>query len=129
MKVTTAFFTLLFSFALSFAGTAQAENISNSSQRVCQKIKSCGVAQLEEQGLQPEMVEMMKGMFDGMCESMVAPYIGRANDAGLEDKGIACLDAIETMSCEQLMSGAGNETEACKELEQAADEAGLNDNS
>ena len=123
MKFTTLLFALL------FAGLVQADDIADSSQRICAKVKTCGVAQLEAQGLQSEMVDMMKAMFDGMCQSMVAPYINRANDAGLEKKAMACLDTIEDMSCDQLMNGDGNQTEECKELEKAADEAGLNNDS
>ena len=102
-----------------------ADDIAESSQRICKKVKSCGITQLEDQGIQPEMVEMMKSMFDGMCTTMVAPYIQRANDAGLEKKGIACLDAIEAMSCDELMNGEAENNEACQELEKAADEAGI----
>ncbi len=104
---------------------SHADNVADSTARVCQKVKQCGVAQLEQQGLQSEMIDMMKSMFDGMCDSMVAPYVRQANDAGLEKKALACLETIEALSCKQLMNGAGNETKECKELEKAADEAGI----
>ena len=118
---------LLFTiFILStFSYASNASDMSEASNTICQKVKTCGTAQLESQGLPPEMVVMMKSMFDGMCETMIAPYITQTTDAGLEKKAIACLDTINTMSCEDLMKGQGNETQECKEFEKAADEAGI----
>lgn len=120
MKSTLIFLVVLFSFSTSYAS-----DMSEASSTICQKVKTCGTSQLESQGLPPEMVVMMKSMFDGMCETMIAPYITQTTDAGLEKKAIACLDTIKAMSCEDLMQGEGNDTEECKEFERAADEAGI----
>jgi len=108
-----------------FSHAVNASDMAEASSTICQKVKSCGTAQLESQGLPPEMVVMMKSMFDGMCETMIAPYIMKTTDAGLEKKAIACLDTINTMSCDDLMNGQGNETQECKEFKKAADEAGI----
>lgn len=115
-------------FILSISiNTSNARDISEASNVICEKVKTCGTAQLETQGLPPEMVVMMKAMFDGMCETMIAPYIIKTADAGLEEKAIACLDSISSMSCEHLMEGQGNETEECEEYKQAAEDAGIVD--
>lgn len=103
--------------------TANADDMSKASKRICDKVKSCGLAELERQQLPPEMAAMMKGMFEGMCQAMVTPYIIKAEDKGLEKKSLACLDSIEDMSCGELMEGDAEHTPACKDLQKAVDEA------
>lgn len=100
-----------------------ASNLSEATNELCQKMKSCGQEQLKQQDLPPEMAQMMEGMFDGMCQSMIAPYVQSTENAGLESKAIACVESINAKSCAEIMNNNGGETQACKDFEKAADEA------
>jgi len=117
--------TFVIAVLMTVSSLAHADKLTEMTGAVCEKIKTCGVAQLEQQGLPAETVQMMKAMFDGMCTSMVSPYINRTLDAGLEKKAVACLDSIQSMSCPDLMQGGADNSAECKEFEKAADEAGL----
>lgn len=113
-------------FALLLAATSHlsfADDLAEATDKLCEKMKSCGQQQLKEQNLPPEMAQMMEGMFDGMCQTMVAPYVLSTKDAGLEDKAIACLESFNNKSCDELMKNNGGDTDECKEFEKAANEA------
>jgi hypothetical protein len=106
-----------------FSLLSHADELSEATDTLCEKMKSCGLAQAKQQNLPPEMEQMMEGMFDGMCKSMVAPYVLSTKDAGLEDKALACLESFNEKSCDELMNNNGGDTEECKEFEKAANEA------
>ena len=111
--------------ALLFMNTAHAD-LKDKTDQLCEKMKTCAV---EEMGGEqpPGIIEMMKGMFDSMCASMIQPYATTFTEEGLEDKAEACLDTIIETSCEVLMDAQGktHDSPECKEFEAAADEAGV----
>ena len=78
--------------ALLFMNTAHAD-LKDKTDQLCEKMKTCAV---EEMGGEqpPGIIEMMKGMFDSMCASMIQPYATTFTEEGLEDKAEACLDTI-----------------------------------
>ena len=114
---------LLLIFTLS--GAATAADLNETTNNLCKKIKSCASAQLEQQDLPPAMLQMMAAMLDETCTNMIDPYANKAVNAGLEKKAISCIKSIETLSCNTLMQEGGAETKACKTLEKAANEAGI----
>jgi len=108
-----------------FSGSAFAD-LNDSSAELCDKVKSCALAEVKAQGLPEGMVQMMVGMFEGMCATWVEPYAATVDKAGLEDKAIACIDSVVSESCAALMKAKGAfRTKECDEFEQAADEAGV----
>ena len=115
--------TILIVAATLLTAPGHARDLSEATQQLCEKIKTCGQQEIAKQDIPPEMRQMMEGMFSGMCQSMVAPYVVSAQHAGLEKKAIACIESIETKSCSDLMDNNGAETEECKELEAAAEKA------
>ena len=108
---------------LSLNSIAHATELSDRVGELCQKMKVCGQEELAKQDLPPEMAQMMEGMFSGMCQAMVAPYVVSAQNAGLEKKAVACLDSFMDKSCQELMQNDGGDTEECQEFQKAADEA------
>ena len=114
---------ILSTLTIFIAAGAQARDLGDATNQLCEKIKTCGQQEIAKQDIPPEMRQMMEGMFSGMCQSMVAPYVVSAQHAGLEKKAIACIESIETKSCTDLMENNGAETEECKELEAAAEKA------
>lgn len=101
-------------------------DLDQSMDQMCEKIKTCGKAELAKQDMSAEMQQMMIGMFDGMCQSMFAPHMMTVGKAGLEDKAEACVDSMVDASCDELMADSKEFTSAaCEEFEQAAKAAGI----
>ncbi|NND83105.1 MAG: hypothetical protein HKN50_11810 [Gammaproteobacteria bacterium] len=93
---------------------------------MCDKMKTCSVAEIKKQELPPEMAPMIEAMFDGMCKTWMGPYAEALGKAGLEDKAEACVESVVSESCEDLMSREGDFTSPeCEEFKKAADEAGV----
>lgn len=114
--------------ALLFINVAHAD-MQEKTDQLCEKIKTCSIEQMGPDQ-PPAVIEMMQGMFDGMCASMMAPYMETYTDAGLENKAEACLDTILDASCDDLMANQGESYESaeCQEFKAAADEAGIDVN-
>ena len=107
------------------AQTANAD-IDQSMDKLCAKTKSCGIAELEKQGISGDMVNMMSVMFDGMCKGWLSPYASAVGEAGLEGKAEACIDSMVEQSCQLLMESEGEfVSESCEEFKMDADEAGI----
>jgi len=116
---------LLLLSALILPGIASATSLNEATGSLCGKIKSCASTELKQQNLPPAMLQMMTAMLDETCASMISPYADKATDAGLEKKAIACIESINTLSCSALKQDSGGETAACKTLEEAANQAGI----
>lgn len=111
-----------------FSTNLLADEGKDMTQEVCKKIKTCGTAEIELQGIPPEMQQVMKNMLDSMCTSVVAPYVSQTLDAGLQSQAEACLTDIEAMACDELMNGGADNSEQCIEFEKAAKAAGIDTN-
>jgi hypothetical protein len=117
---------LSLTIVLGLSSITASADIDESMQQMCSKIKSCGLIELENQGLAKEMQDMMIGMFDGMCATMFSKHMKTVGQAGLEDKAEACIDSMVEANCEELLSKEGKfRTEKCDEFEKAADAAGV----
>ncbi len=98
--------------------------------QMCDKVKQCS---LEEMGsdVPPGMEQIMQGMFDSMCKSILSSYAYGESyqeviQAGLEDKANACTDSFLQASCNTIMESQGeNFSPECEEFERAAEEAGI----
>lgn len=114
--------------SLLVVGVAKAD-LDASMDEMCTKMKTCAIDNAKQQGLPAEMEQMMVGMFDGLCKSMMQPYADSIGKAGLENKAEACVDSIVEESCEKLMASKGeHQTKECDEFKKAADEAGIDVN-
>lgn len=113
---------------LTLPGIATANSLTEATNTLCIKIKACATAQLSQQQLPPAMLQMMTAMLDESCAKTIAPYADKATDAGLEKKAVACIKSINALSCNALMNTSEAETDECKVLEKAANEAGVNTN-
>jgi hypothetical protein len=113
---------------LLFLTAAQAQSVDEMTQKVCAKVKLCGTQEIAKQGLAPEMEQMMSLMFDNMCTSIIAPYVNQTKDASLESMANACMSSIESMSCDKLIDGGADNSQACIAFEKAAKEAGIETN-
>jgi len=98
---------------------------SEVTEKMCAKVKTCAVEQMGAD-VPPEMIQMMEGMFDGMCASMLAEQYAEIDNAGLEDEANACAESFIATSCDEIMANEGEfSTPACDEFKEAADAAGI----
>lgn len=115
---------IIISMTLLFGVSTAHADLNSKMDQMCGKIKECA---LEDMGdLTPEMKQMMIGMVDGMCKPMLASYQQVLGDAGLEKKAEACIDSVINHSCAEMKDhNQQNMSKECKELEAAADKAGV----
>ena len=64
--------TLIAALALCLSALASAEPMADASQALCEKVKACSLAEINEADMTPEMREMMEPMLENMCANMRA---------------------------------------------------------
>lgn len=84
---------------------------------LCEKVKTCSMAQVPEADLTPEMRQMMEPMLENMCESMRSNIAEVPEGHQLHDPAVACMRSMADLSCEQMQSEQQAQTEACREYE------------
>lgn len=124
LRLATAVASTLSFFAISSTVSA---DIGKSTARLCEKIKTCSMQAIDEQGLPPEMKETFSKEVDAQCESIASSYqMTSIEDAGLTNKAQACVNSIEQISCDKMMESEDSmRTSACTEFETAAEAAGI----
>lgn len=116
----------LYLLILIFSAQTAVADLDESMDKLCAKTKICGVAELERQGIDSDMVNMMSVMFDGMCKGWLSPYANSVGEAGLEDKAEACIDSVVNQSCEKLIASRGEfVSDACEVFKAEAESAGM----
>ena len=107
---------------LSLSQIALADDIEKQSLQLCEKIKSCALAELEGQDMPPEVKSMMLSSMDGMCAAMATEFSNESikGDEDLRREAKACMTSLSSMSCSELMNGEAD-TPACKMLEKSAE--------
>ena len=109
-----------------FASQPAIADLDQTMDKLCAKTKSCGLAELEKQGIAGEMIDVMSSMFDGMCKGWLAPYAQSVGEAGLEDMAESCIDSMASQSCGELMESQGEfASKACVEFKAEAEKAGI----
>ena len=107
----------LFTFSMNIA---IADELAEIMFNVCEKTKSCAIAQIAEVEMDEETKAMMMPMFEGMCDALQTQYSPYVDQHDLYDPAIQCFTSMEAMSCEELMAGGDNKTDECKNLEDLA---------
>jgi len=106
---------------LGIVPAVMAADFESQSLQLCEKIKSCALAELEGQELSADMKSMVMSSMDGMCDMMAAQYSSAEKNTELHQQAVACMDSLSSLSCEALMEG-DSRTPACIELEKRAAE-------
>ena len=101
-------------------GPAMADDFAQAADALCQKQRSCVMAQMGSQEMPPQMRQMMLQMVDGMCQSLQQNYV-TAGDQGhpLYAQATACMRSLSEMSCQTLEDGQVD-TPECQEYEREA---------
>jgi len=122
MNVQTAVYAtaLLAAVALS----ARAEDLAQTSAAVCEKVKACALARMNEEDLTPETRKMMQPMLDNMCAN-IRNQIGQVPTSHPHyAPALACMRSMEALGCEDMMSEERLHTPECEQYRQLAQENG-----
>jgi len=104
-----------------FSVSAVADDYSDASLALCEKVKSCALAQMDSQEVTPEVRQMMQPMLDSMCTSMLASVPEVAKSHAMYEPAVACMKSLDALSCEEMQGDGGSKTAACMEYEKMAE--------
>jgi hypothetical protein len=109
--------------AAAFVNTpALAENeLQQAADALCQKVRSCALAQVRQQDMTPEMQAMMEPMLKSMCASMSAGIEDAPADHKLYQPAVACMRSMAALSCEQ-MEALDDGTPECRRYQEIVDD-------
>lgn len=104
---------------------AQADELTDAAQALCDSVKSCALEQVAQQDLTDEMREMMGPMLDNMCANMRSQVQDVPVDHRLYQPAVGCMRSMVSLDCQQMQNPEGVKTPECTEYEQLAKEAGV----
>ncbi len=106
------------------APVSRADELADAAQTLCEKVKSCAIAQMEGQELTPETRQMMQPMLDSMC-TQVRGKVGEVPTGHpLYDPAVACMQSMNSLTCENMQDAGDMVTPACEEYENLVRESG-----
>lgn len=109
---------------VSLVPTAHADELADAAQALCEKVKSCAMAQMDGQEITPETRQMMQPMLDSMC-AQVRGKIGEVPTGHpLYQPAVACMQSMNSLTCESMQEAGDMVTPACEEYENLARETG-----
>jgi hypothetical protein len=106
------------------APAVYADEFGDATQALCEKVKSCAVAQMAGQDIPPETRQMMQPMLDSMCTQINAKVGEVPTGHPLYKPAVACMESMNSLTCEEMQDAAGMATPECEEYEELAREAG-----
>ena len=114
----------LIAFTLVAILPARADDLTAASLDLCEKVKSCALAQVAEQDLSPQMREMMQPMLDNMCANMQSKVGEVPTGHPMYEPALACMRSLEKiMNCEMMQNPESMTTPECEAYEKLAQEA------
>lgn len=122
MRISTIYLGCLMAFSPLAALNVQADDIGSAALAMCEKVKSCAMAQIAQEEITPEMRQMMQPMLDSMCANMKDKVQEVPLGHDLYEPAVACMRSMEALSCEQMQSEQAD-TPACQAYEKMAREA------
>lgn len=105
-------------------GYAQADELTDAAQALCDSVKSCALEQVAEEDLTEEIREMMGPLLDNMCLNMRSQIDSVPTNHKLYQPAVGCLRSMVSLDCQQMQDPEGVKTPECTEYEQLAKEAG-----
>ena len=102
---------------------AGANELASAATDLCENIKQCTMAQIDEADMTPEMREMMAPMIDAMCDSMRAGIQEVPTNHELYQPAVACMRSMANLSCADFQDGEKVQTPECKAYQAKAEAA------
>ena len=116
---------LFFILGLVVTLPAHSNDLISAAMELCEKVKSCAMAQVAEEDLTPEIRQMMEPMLDKMCADMRQEMDEVPVGHPLYQPALACMRSMQGLSCEMMQDAQRMETSECKAYEKLAGEASL----
>ncbi|MEP1471898.1 MAG: hypothetical protein ABJK20_10200 [Halieaceae bacterium] len=102
---------------------AVGDDIGDAALALCEKVKACSMAQIDQEDLTPELRQMMEPMLENMCTNMQARVQEVPVGHELYQPSVACMRSMEALSCEAMMDSEQFATPECKDYEQKVRDA------
>lgn len=102
---------------------ARADELADASVTLCEKVKSCALAQVAEEDLTPQARQMMQPMLDNMCLQVQGAVGNVPAGHPLYAPAVACMQSLHALSCEAMQSAGEAITPACEAFEKLARES------
>lgn len=106
-----------------FSAPASASDYQESYDRLCNKMKSCAMSQMEDaEGMSEDMKAMVMNSLNSMCKSIEVGFGTALVYQDLLSSAAQCMDSMAEQSCESLQGSNGDKTPQCVEFRQKAEE-------
>lgn len=113
-QLTSALISLSFLAALPASG----DDILDAVQALCEKVKACSMAQINEADMTPELRQMMEPMLENMCATMRAGVEEVPRGHPLYAQSVDCMRSMAALSCEDFQDEKKFATPSCKEYQE-----------
>lgn len=101
---------------------AYASDYQDSYDRLCNKMKSCAMSQMEDaEGMTEDMKAMVMNSLNSMCKSIEVGFGTALVYQDLLSSAAQCMDSMAEQSCESLQGSNGDKTPQCLEFRQKAE--------
>lgn len=98
---------------------AYASDYQDSYDRLCNKMKSCAMSQMEDaEGMTEDMKAMVMNSLNSMCKSIEVGFGTALVYQDLLSSAAQCMDSMAEQSCESLQGSDGDKTPQCLEFRQ-----------
>lgn len=95
------------------AANVGADSLESAANDLCEKVKSCSLAELNQQDLTPEMKAMMEPMLENMCAAMRQGIQEVPVEHELYASAVACMRSMANLSCADFQDESKVETSEC----------------
>lgn len=94
-----------------------ADDMAESYNMMCEKMKSCAMKNMGEVDLAPDMRAMITASLEGMCVSLQQQFDGVASNHPLYGPAAACLKSMTGLSCDEIENMEDSATPECAHYE------------
>lgn len=102
----------------------KADSLESAANDLCEKVKSCSLAEMSQQELTPEMKAMLEPMLENMCAAMRQGIQEVPVEHELYDSAVACMRSMASLSCNDFKDESKVETSACLDYRDKVEAAG-----
>lgn len=105
-----------------FTVPASANDYQASYDRLCNKMKSCATAEMEDaEGMTEDMKAMVMNSLNSMCQSIEVGFGTALVYQDLLSSASQCMDSMAEQSCESLQASDADKTPQCLEFREKAE--------
>jgi hypothetical protein len=108
--------------AAAAVSAAWADDFTDASQAMCEKVKGCAMAEMgQDSSMSEEMKAMIVRSLDSMCDQMNQNFSVVARYHELYEPATACMRSMSELTCQEIDAANENATEECAAYERAAE--------